>query len=47
MTEDELREAAIALYNKERKVGWDPSWTNAAWDVRASIEARVLAGERA
>lgn len=47
MDEAELHDKCVALYNAERKVGWDPSWTNAAWDVREAIEARVLAGEEA
>jgi hypothetical protein len=47
MTDDEVRDAAIALYEKERKVGWDASWVNAGAATWRKYVKRVLDGERA
>lgn len=45
MTEDELHDRAVALYNEERRVGWDPAWVNAHPQVREKYEFRVLEEE--
>lgn len=47
MTDAELLSLTIALYNKERRVGWDPAWINAEPTLWRSLEERVRNGERA